>query len=330
MRKYFGILSGILLAVSVVQSQTIDSGRVYMQLAGTALSKQDYRVAVDYYRSALRFRPDHAGATYNIACSYSLLNEKKEALKWLGKAVDLGLYRFDDDEDLDNIRSTKEYEKLRVRAAKLLEEMKGGVFEPVVILPDPFDSTRRYPLLLAMHGYGSNPNDFARALKNIPTQTGFILCCPYGPDVLGKTSFGWGEWDDGEGRVREDLELMKERFRVDTSRVILLGFSQGGTFAYYLGLKRSAVFEGVISIAGVYDSTFNRYLPDVSGARPRFFIMLGEDEPERRIKGNIDAIRQLISCGITLSFNAYAGYGHVIPGDVDLEIKRAIEWIEKK
>ncbi|MEO0105931.1 MAG: hypothetical protein ABIL46_01210 [candidate division WOR-3 bacterium] len=57
--------------------------------------------------------------------------------------------------------------------------------------------------------------------------------------------------------------------------------------------------------------------------------MLGEDELEHRIKANLDGLNQLIKSGISVSFQVYSGYGHTIPGDVDFEIKRAIDWLEK-
>ncbi|MEO0122501.1 MAG: hypothetical protein ABIL69_00650 [candidate division WOR-3 bacterium] len=49
--------------------------------------------------------------------------------------------------------------------------------------------------------------------------------------------------------------------------------------------------------------------------------MLGEDELEHRIKANLDGLNQLIKSGISVSFQVYSGYGHTIPGDVELEIK---------
>jgi len=329
MRKFVGILLGTLLAISVVQSQTIDSGRVYMQLAGTALSKQDYRVAVDYYRSALRFRPDNAGATYNIACSYSLLNDKKEALKWLGKAIELGFYKFDDDKDFDSIRTTRKYVKLLAKATMLLEEVKGKILEPIIMLPDDFDSSGTYPLIIGLHGYGSNPVDFARALKNIPNRTGYILGCPFGQDVMGKVSFGWGERADAENHILSAIDYAKRKYRIDSTKIILLGFSQGGGVAYYMGLKRAELFRGIIPVAGGYDTTFNTHLANAKEKKLKFFVMLGEDEIERRINSNLEAVGQLIKSGITVSFNAYAGYGHTMPGDIDYEIERAILWLEQ-
>ncbi len=324
------ILGCLLFIVVPFMAQVLDSGRVYIQQANNALSRQDYQTAIEYYRAGLRFRPDDGAAVYNIACCYSLLDNKKEALKWVRRMIELGVYKFEEDKDFDNIRKTKEFKRLVARANKLLSELKVTIFEPVIILPDSFDSSITYPLLIGLHGYGSNPVDFAKVLKNVAQRIGYILCCPYGPDVMGRVSFGWGERAEAEKRVLNDIEFVKRRFKVDSLRIILLGFSQGGGLAYYIGLKHNALFKGVIPVAGGYDTTLNIYLTDARAKKIKFFVMLGENETERRINANLEAVRALVKNGITVSFNGYAGYGHTFPGDPDYELERAIRWLEKE
>ena len=56
---------------------------------GNALySKGEYQRALDCYERAIELKPDDAEAFYNMACSFSLLNKKKEALSYLGKAIE--------------------------------------------------------------------------------------------------------------------------------------------------------------------------------------------------------------------------------------------------
>ncbi len=323
------ILLGVLISTILLGAQEVDSARIYLQFANTALSKGEYKNAIENYESVLRFRPNHTAVTYNIACCYSLLDNKSEGLKWLNKAIDLGLYSFDEDEDLNNIRETKEYKKLLNKANKLLNQMKQTKPEPVIIIPSDYDTNKTYPLLICMHGWGSNPIDLSKNFQKIPDPTGYILCCPYGPQIMGKTSFGWGEGDSAEKRINETIEYIKNRYKIDKEKIILLGFSQGGTMAYYIGLKDAELFKGVIAIAGFYDTTFNQYLTNAKEKKIKFVVMLGEDEPEYRIQANLDGLSQLIKTGINVSFQVYAGYGHTIPGDIDFEIRRAIEWLEK-
>ncbi len=74
-----------------------------------------------------RLRPNEPLVCYNLACSYSLLGSFKQALKSLGKAVDLGyndLHHLENDSDLDSLRDEDNYkiliDKLKRSSAKLV------------------------------------------------------------------------------------------------------------------------------------------------------------------------------------------------------------------
>lgn len=313
-------------------AQPQDSVALYIQQAGTAYTIKDYAGSIAAYRNALRLRPGDPTAVFNIACNYSLLGDKKEALRWLSKAVDLGMYRFDGDRDMDNIRGEKGYRKILARADKLLAAIKDRTSDPVTVLPDGYDPIRPYPLLVAMHGFGGEPQNFSKAFAKACSSRGYILCCPYAPVVMGKSAFNWGEGEgDGlaEKRVLESIALMRSRYNIDTSRMVLAGFSQGGYMAYLLGLKHPGLFRGAIPIAGRYDTLLDQRLDTASKAGIKYYILIGELEPEGRRLSNLEAIKRMMDHGVTASLNAYSGVGHAFPGDPAFELGRALEWIER-
>jgi len=317
------------LAAAILFGQQPDSGRVYMNLAATALSTGAYEEAVVQYKNVLRFRPGHAAATYNIACAYSLNKRTADALIWLSQAVDLGLYSFDGDSDLDNIRSTKQYQSIKNRADKLLKQLKSQILEPIVMAPEKLETGQTYPLLVAMHGWGGNPVDFSANLKSAAEKRGYIVCCPYGPDVMGKTAFGWGDDTTAERAVVEAVKDMTARYPIDRGRIVLLGFSQGGGYSFYLGLKHADLFSGVMPVAAAYyDTAWNQYLAKAREKGLRFYVLLGGDEPSERREINLAAIRTLVDAGISVSFNVFAGYGHTLPGDAEFEVVRGLDWLE--
>lgn len=326
-------LSLLMLTLVPAAAQPQDSAALYIQQAGTAYTVKDYAGSVTAYKNSLRFRPGNPTVIFNIACNYSLMGDKKEAVKWLSKAVDLGMYSFDGDEDMDNIRGTKEYKKLLARADKLLAAIKDRTSDPVTILPDGYDPIRPHPLLVAMHGFGGEPQNFSNAFAKACGSRGYILCCPYAPVVMGKAAFNWGDGEkDGlaEKKLLESIALMRSRYNIDTSRMVLAGFSQGGYMAYLLGLKHPGLFRGAVPIAGRYDTLLNRYLGKASVDGIKYYILIGELEPENRRQSNLEAVRQMMAAGISASLNAYSGVGHAFPGDPDFELGRALEWIEKR
>lgn len=90
--------------------------------------EKKYEDAIKIFKEIYEKRPkDHWGATsaYNIACGYSLLSKKDEALDWLEKSIEAGFKDFDHmekDTDLDNIRDDKRYKNLLEKAAEKAEK----------------------------------------------------------------------------------------------------------------------------------------------------------------------------------------------------------------
>ncbi|HAD82800.1 MAG: hypothetical protein A2509_00475 [Candidatus Edwardsbacteria bacterium RIFOXYD12_FULL_50_11] len=328
MKKLLLTITALLGLVSLAAAQT-DSGAVYIQMANTSYGQKLYRQSIEDYQAALRFRPGHTTVIYNIACNYSLLGDEKQALAWLNQAIDAGMYNFDQDEDFNNIRKSKGYKKALARSAKLMEKIKGRTNQPVVLLPEGFDPGKKYPLLIAMHGFGGEPVNFSKAFKAAGSKKGYIVCCPYAPEVMGKNSFNWGEWEQADRRIMETIALLKAKYQIDEKRMIIAGFSQGGYYSYYLGLKHPDIFIGSIPIGPGYGTELDPLMAEAAKNKIIFYVLMGELEPEERIEKNIQAIRQFTKAGITASFNFFSGVGHALPGDANFELVRAIEWIEK-
>jgi predicted esterase len=320
----------LLLVTASSRAQDADSARILLERANQAYQNKDYRNSARDYVASLKFNPQYAVAAFNAACNYSLLNEKKEALKWLEQAVDWGFYDFEKDSDLENIRKTGQYKKLQASARKLAVELAQKTSQPVYGQPRDFDSTRTYGLLVALHGYGSDPNNIALALAGAPQRLGYIVVAPYGPRYLGHGGFGWGTWEQTEQKVLEAIKQAQAKYKIDPAKMILTGFSQGATHTYYVGTKNAAMFRGIIPISGRYNSEVDQFLPRSRENGLRIFVMFGGAEPEAMIKSNLDALRSFVMSGITASMSIYARLGHALPPNQDAELERAIKWVESK
>jgi tetratricopeptide (TPR) repeat protein len=66
-------------------------------------------------RKLVRLQPDNATAHYNLACSLALSKRKRDALRSLRQAVELGYRDFDwmsQDPDLEDLKSHPEFDAL--------------------------------------------------------------------------------------------------------------------------------------------------------------------------------------------------------------------------
>jgi tetratricopeptide (TPR) repeat protein len=78
-------------------------------------SSDRYPEAIESFKRAADLGYRKATAMYNIACGYSLLNDKDNALIWLQRALDNGFDQTDlvaDDSDLDPLRTDARFKKI--------------------------------------------------------------------------------------------------------------------------------------------------------------------------------------------------------------------------
>ncbi len=85
-----------------------------MALADLYTKKGLIREGLQLDEKLSRLRPDNPMIFYNLACSYSLLNNQLAALNAVKKAIDLGYDDFDylyQDTDLANLLTDKEFQQ---------------------------------------------------------------------------------------------------------------------------------------------------------------------------------------------------------------------------
>lgn len=104
----------------VIKSEPGNNLAIY-KLAGLYYSEKKYTEAIENY---LKLAPNKNPAVlYNLACTYSLINNKSEALKYLQEAVDNGFSQallLKTDTDLENVREEKEFAEI-LKSIKSLE-----------------------------------------------------------------------------------------------------------------------------------------------------------------------------------------------------------------
>lgn len=153
----------------------------------------------------------------------------------------------------------------------------------LVLLPKGYRSSRSYPMLVALHGMGMTAQEFAKILEPLRSLP-IILLVPEGvyPFEIRRGSRmeigrAWylytGDDDefvesmDRSGRhLKTIIKKTLAEYSVDNERVALLGFSQGGYFAGYFGIKSAAYLAGLVVIgARVKDEVLARELPRARG-----------------------------------------------------------------
>lgn len=109
-----------------------------------------------------------------------------------------------------------------------------------VWLPNGYDATRAYPVVLTFHGWYTNGRDFESWFKMEDHDEGAFTVYP---DSHGAT------WDLSGDRdidfVADIVEAVSNAYCIDRKHVFALGFSYGGKFVHHLGCKRPALVRAI-------------------------------------------------------------------------------------
>ncbi len=207
----------------------------------------------------------------------------------------------------------------------------------------PLDSPRRkrWPLLIAMHGYEGNKDSMMRLARRIAGGN-MVVISLQGPNQFFRrfgrnpknfrVGFGWSTTYKLEESVElhhRDLEtviqLAVREYRADPERVFLLGFSQPCAFNYRYVFTHPRAIRGVIAVCGgvPFDWAENpHYQPAPTHV---LHIAATQDEWYSREK-NLEIRRQLAQRAATLDFRFYNS-PHRFPRNSIPHIRR---WIEKR
>lgn len=197
-----------------------------------------------------------------------------------------------------------------------------------------------FPTVVALHGWGASAHDLL-GLAPFLHGGGALVLCPQGPvsTPLGPGAVGYGWYPIARGGAAEShdfssgsvalgsfLAAALERYPIDTDKLVLMGFSQGGVMAYDLFLRAPARFAGLVALStwlppGVASAAAGG---DLAG-RP-VLVVHGTRDPMIDIERGRDARKQLIDLGASLAYREYE-MGHEIAPDA---LRDLVAWLDDK
>ncbi len=178
-----------------------------------------------------------------------------------------------------------------------------------VYVPEDYDDARAYPLVMALHGGSGHGRLFLWSWLREVRGRDVILVAP---TAVGDT---WSlmEPQVDSGNLGVVLDAVGQRWRVDRSRLLLTGMSDGGTFTLLSGLDD--------------ESPFTHLAPVASSFHP---LLLTMTEPSRvmglpvyLVHGALDwmfpvsmarsARQALVAAGAQVTYREIADLSHVYP-----------------
>jgi len=320
--------------------------------AADAYNRGAFGEAAQQYLELLRYNINDKTALYNLACCYGLLGNDKLAAEYLKLAVKAGF------DDLEMIRQDKDFARVRQSANfsavydSLVAQNKAkqsalgteiyfdacAIFQCYAHLPENFDKTKTYPLVVGLHGYGGRADYMIKIWEDFDKPE-FIFVAPYGPYhflIGNRLAYSWNLWlTEGEEFPGEDFDIT-ENFIIklindlktvyNIGDVYLMGHSQGASTTYITGIKHHDLFKGLIAISGPLGSYWLDEATLNAGNNLKIMIIHGQNDRSIKYYEGQAAKRLLEKHGYTVEFISHEG-GHSLPPKTIL--KQIGQWIEK-
>ena len=185
-------------------------------------------------------------------------------------------------------------------------------------LPKNFDENRKYPLVVMLHGAGSNHRLSLRRVfgkSNAPDEN----------DV--EASLYFPQWDDVEyivvspyargtngyqGVAEKDVWDVvadaKKRFKIDEDRMYLTGLSMGGGGTLWIGLTRPDVWAAIAPVCPAPPKEAADLAPNALNFPVHFFH--GDKDPAVPVEVSRDWTQNLKALGTSVEYIEYPGVEH--------------------
>jgi len=280
----------------------------------------DRRADIDYLRSCLAVRLGDQVLALQIFDD--LLNEGI----WFSETLFRGSPSY------QPLQGNSAFEKLvaaHLTLRKNAEIIKNKDFN--VLTPEN-EVDKPYPLILLLHGNGSNPSDEIKQWKSA-TDVGWLVAAPRAQAAYwaGGGAF-WTDHEDAQRQIQGFLEFFQNTYSIDLERVILAGFSMGGDIAIAQSLKAEILHPlGFIAIGpgGPMVDMPETYQPLLNSADRtlRCVFMASTADDLIQIEKIYHLSEMFQETGLPTRFEEYADKGHVYPADFGTKLAAALHFI---
>lgn len=205
------------------------------------------------------------------------------------------------------------------------------------LVRQPSVSTAKPPVMILLHGVGSNEEDLFTFAGRMPGE--YLVISARAPNTLAPGSYAWYEVDFATGKPVFNLEQAEqsrntlirfigqlgEKHHFDPARVYLCGFSQGAIMAYSVALTRPDLVRGIAAMSGrLLEEVKPRITRSPQLQRLSILITHGTQDATLPAHHAREADTYLRSLGITPTLKTYTE-GHTISAAMLADL---LAWLE--
>ncbi|HWZ23529.1 MAG TPA: hypothetical protein VNW06_12790 [Cytophagaceae bacterium] len=193
------------------------------------------------------------------------------------------------------------------------------------------------PLLILLHGFGSNEQDLFSFADKLPDR--FLVISLRGPYTIGKDSYAWFHVDFSKGKpvaeldeaskssllILQFIEQLKTQKKFDNKQIYLCGFSQGAIMSYSIGLTNPDKIKGILTMSGRILENIKSYVKVTDKLKElKIFITHGTKDNVLVIEYARESYAYLKQLGLNPTYKEY-NEEHTISNAMFADM---IEWLK--
>lgn len=208
------------------------------------------------------------------------------------------------------------------------------------LIREPKIKKEKNPLILLLHGYGSNEADLFSFATELPDE--YYIVAARAPFDLQYGSYAWYaiNFDEGMNKFTDDAQAIVSRdkivtfideltanFAIDKDDVTLLGFSQGSILSYAVALSNPEKVQQVAALSGyIHESIFVNDFSTKDFSKLRIFASHGNVDQVIPVQWARLVQPFLQKLNVDVEYHEYpVGHGVAPQNFADF-----LKWLEKK
>jgi phospholipase/carboxylesterase len=191
-------------------------------------------------------------------------------------------------------------------------------------VPEYYTAERAWPLVMALHGGSGNGRGFLWSWLRDARSYGAILVAPTATGGVSKSTWALMGDDTDTPNLARILDMVRSRFNIDPTKLLLTGMSDGGTFCYVSGLESTSPFTHLAPVS----ATFHPLMAEMADAERLRGL------PVYLVHGRLDWMfpvqvarqtSQLLSAaGAEVTYRELDDLSHCYPREINAEI---LNWL---